>query len=68
MAEDEEASKTKLMYGGFISYEQMKSYLPFIIRKGLLSLNTENGLYALTPQGKRFLKVYGELEQMSSIK
>jgi predicted transcriptional regulator len=60
------AIKTKIMYGAFLSYPQLKAYLELLIDSGLLKYS--EGLYHTTENGKRFLKIYKEMRQTISSK
>ena len=55
-------TKTQIMYKTFISYEQLKTYLPLLTESGLL----ENGYgkdaqYATTEKGIKLLKMYDKI-------
>src|SRR2546428_2970950 len=55
------ASKTKLMYGAMLSYEQLQAYLKFTQEKGLLAQDTELPRYRTTARGMRFLERYAKI-------
>jgi predicted transcriptional regulator len=57
------ASKTKIMYKAFLSYAQIKEYLPMLLENDLLELET-NGKYRTTEKGMRFLKMNEEIQEL----
>ena len=64
------ANKTKIMYGAYLSYAQLKEYIGVMLESGLLEQDpTNNQLYKTTQKGWQFLKLYnsiGELANSSS--
>jgi predicted transcriptional regulator len=58
------ATKTRLMYGSFLSFAQINEYLAFLLGNTLISKNEETRMYALTEKGMRFLRVYEELTKL----
>ena len=61
------ATKTRIMYGAYLSYAQVKEYLDFLQQKGLLKYGTGTGIYTLTETGLRFLRVYNEISDLVAI-
>jgi predicted transcriptional regulator len=59
-------SKTRIMYGAYLSYTQLKEYLALLIENGLLEQETEKK-YRTTPKGLQFIKSYSQIGQMVSI-
>ncbi|MGN6708764.1 MAG: winged helix-turn-helix domain-containing protein [Candidatus Nitrosocosmicus sp.] len=57
------ASKTKIMYKAFLSYAQIKEYLPMLLEKNLLELE-EDGKYRTTERGIQFLKMNEEIQEL----
>ena len=57
------ASKTKIMYKAFLSYAQIKEYLPMLLEKNLLELE-EDGKYRTTERGIHFLKMNEEIQEL----
>jgi predicted transcriptional regulator len=55
------ATKTRLMYGSFLSFAQINEYLSFLVLNGLVTRNEETRLYSLTEKGTRFLHIYDDL-------
>jgi predicted transcriptional regulator len=64
------ANKTKIMYGAYLSYAQLKEYLSVMLESGLLERDpASNQFYRTTQKGWQFLKLYnsiGELANSSS--
>ncbi len=47
--------KTKIMYRAFLSYSQLKEYLPVLTERGLLSFDTGSQTFRITKKGLKFL-------------
>ena len=58
------STKTKLMYGAYLSYAQLKEYLSFMQQKDLLTTDEGRQIYRLTQRGLQFLNVYEELKEI----
>ena len=58
------AIKTKIMYSAFLSFPQLKEYLGLLTEGGLLKYEDEERVYNTTDKGKRFLKMYREVDAM----
>ncbi len=56
-------SKTKIMYKAFLSYAQIKEYLPILLENNLLELD-DTGKYRTTEKGVRFLKMNEEIQEL----
>ena len=61
------ATKTRIMYGAYLSYAQVKEYLEFLQSKKLLSYEEGTSLYRLTEKGLQFLRVFDEISDMISV-
>lgn len=61
------ATKTKLMYDAYLSYEQLKEYLSFTQERDLLVYDEGLEVYRLTPKGLHFLNVYEEIKDVVSL-
>jgi predicted transcriptional regulator len=60
-----EASKTRIMYGAYLSYAQIREYMPTLIETGLLTTtNDQQSLYNIRETGLRFLELYDKLNEM----
>ena len=58
------AIKTKIMYSAFLSFPQLKEYLGLLTDGGLLKYEAEERIYKTTDKGRRFLKMYKEVDAM----
>ncbi|MFY9794490.1 MAG: winged helix-turn-helix domain-containing protein [Candidatus Nitrosopolaris sp.] len=58
-----EATKTRIMYGAFLSSTQMREYVPFLLKNGLL-MKVEQSIYKITEKGMRLLTLCDELNNM----
>ncbi len=61
------ATKTRIMYGAYLSYAQVKEYLSFLIEKKLISYEEGTGIYRLTESGMKLLTTYEGISDMISI-
>lgn len=65
------ATKTKIMYSAFLSYNQLKDYLSILIENSLIEYIEGTKTYRTTEKGINFLKMnneIGELLQITAIK
>ena len=62
MANGHSAAKTRLMYGVFLSYEQLKEYLGILVQSGLIELLEDTQTYKTTEKGLKFLKLLEYME------
>ena len=58
------ATKTRLMYGAYLSYYQIEEYLDLLIGKQLLHLEEQSRMYKLTEKGLDFLHKCNEIGEM----
>jgi predicted transcriptional regulator len=58
------AIKTRIMYGAFLSFPQLKEYLQILMDSGLVEYVKEERTYHTTDKGRRFLKMYAEVDKM----
>jgi predicted transcriptional regulator len=56
--------KTRIMYSAFLSFPQLKEYLELLTDQGLLEHVKEEKIYSTTEKGRRFLKMYGEVDKL----
>jgi predicted transcriptional regulator len=61
------ATKTRLMYGSFLSFAQINEYLVFLLANALITRHGETDIYALTEKGGLFLHIYEEMSQLIPI-
>ena len=58
------AIKTRIMYKAFLSFPQLNEYLNVLRDGGLLGYAEDERAYNTTEKGKRFLKMYREVDAM----
>lgn len=62
---DKDASKTRIMYGAYVSYAQIRGYIPSMLASGLLTItNGQHLVYRIKERGIRFLQLYERLNEM----
>jgi predicted transcriptional regulator len=62
------ATKTKIMYKAFLSYERLREYLSLLVNNGLIVYDERTLEYKTTERGTRFLKLYGQLDETRMVK
>ncbi|MCJ7636390.1 MAG: winged helix-turn-helix domain-containing protein [Nitrososphaeraceae archaeon] len=65
------ASKTKIMYKAYLSYNQLKEYLALLIENNLIEYLDGTRTFKTTEKGLNYLKMHneiGELLQTTTIK
>jgi predicted transcriptional regulator len=60
------ATKTKLMYSAFISFNQLKEYLSFLAENGLIQYE-ETHNFTTTDKGRHFLKLQNKIDEVAPI-
>jgi predicted transcriptional regulator len=60
------ATKTRIMYKAFLSFEQLKEYLAMLIANGLLAKDV-SGIYKTTSKGIKFLQATSEMGELFHI-
>ena len=58
------ATKTKIMYKAYLSYAQLKEYLPVLEQNGLLAYDKGEQIYRTTQKGLHFLNITNSLQGM----
>ena len=53
--------KTRLMYRCDLAWSTLMAYLPVLVEKGLVSVNSR--LYATTEKGEEWLRIFGAMEE-----
>jgi predicted transcriptional regulator len=61
------ATKTRLMYGAYLSYTMTQEYLVFLQKKGLILYEEEVQKYRLTEKGLQFLRCYDQISDVLDI-
>ena len=60
-------TKTKIMYGAYLSYTQLKEYLSVLIENGLMEYQEGEQKYRTTQKGIEFLRTYDQIGQMMAV-
>jgi predicted transcriptional regulator len=61
------ATKTRIMYGAYLSHAQLKEYLEFLQSKDLLAYEEGTNLYKLTAKGLQCLSTFETVNDMISL-
>ncbi len=56
------ATKTKIMYKAFLSYNQLREYLSVLIENNLIEYLEGSPIYKTTEKGLTYLKMNSEIE------
>jgi predicted transcriptional regulator len=56
--------KTKIMYGAFLSHQQLKEYLSLLLDRELIQYSKIGQTYRTTDKGVHFLQIYTTLNNM----
>jgi len=60
-----EASKTRIMYRAYVSYSQIREYIPMLLGNDLvITTDGQGSLYSIRDRGVRFLEIYDRLNNM----
>jgi predicted transcriptional regulator len=62
--EENGAGMTRIMYNSFLSFNQIKEYLSLLVTSALLEYHEGNRKYKTTTKGKRFLKLYENVDEL----
>ena len=58
------ASKTKIMYTAFLSYNQLKEYISMLIENNLIEYLDGTHKFKTTEKGLNFLKMHNEIGEL----
>jgi predicted transcriptional regulator len=58
------ATKTKIMYKAFLSYNQLKEYIAVLIENNLLEYLDGTQTYKTTEKGLNYLKMHSEIGEL----
>ena len=61
------ATKTKLMYSAFISFNQLKEYLSLLAENGLIQYEEGKHTLRTTEKGIHFLKLRSKIDELAPI-
>lgn len=60
-------TRSKLMFGSYLTYAQVVEYSKILIQRGLLEYDPINRTYKTTPSGFTYIQLQNELNQMVRI-
>jgi predicted transcriptional regulator len=60
------ATKTKLMYKAYLSFNQLREYLALLIENGLIEYEGDQ-TYRTTEKGIRVLRIQNEIDEVTPI-
>jgi predicted transcriptional regulator len=58
------ATKTKIMYSAFLSYNQLKEYLFMLIENNLIEYRDGTQTFRTTEKGLKFLKMHNAIGEL----
>ena len=58
------ATKTKIMYKAFLSYNQLKEYLSILIENNLIEYHDGTKTYKTTEKGLNLLRMQNEMREL----
>jgi predicted transcriptional regulator len=61
------ATKTKLMYKSYLSFNQMREYLALLVENGLIEYQQGMQTYRTTEKGMRVLHLQNEMNEVAPI-
>jgi predicted transcriptional regulator len=61
------ATKTKLMYSAFISFNQLREYLSLLVETGLIQYEQGMHTYRTTEKGMRLLNLQNKIDEVAPI-
>ena len=61
------ATKTKIMYKAFLSYNQLKEYLSILIENNLIEYLDGTQTYKTTEKGLNLLKIHNEMAELLQV-
>ncbi|MGH9952130.1 MAG: winged helix-turn-helix domain-containing protein [Nitrososphaeraceae archaeon] len=62
---DQGITKTRVMYEVQLSFTQIKEYFQYLQQNELVSYDEENRVFRTTTKGKKFLKLYNEMTELT---
>lgn len=57
-------SKTRIMYGCYLSFQQLNKYLQLLFGLGLVDIRMKDNVYFLTNKGNEVLKLWEQIEMI----
>jgi len=61
------ATKTKIMYTAFLSYNQLKEYFSILIENNLIEYLDGTHKFKTTPKGLNLLKMHNEMAELLKV-
>ena len=61
------ATKTKLMYKAYLSFNQLREYLALLVENGLIEYEEGKHTYRTTEKGIRFLHLQNKIDEVAPI-
>jgi predicted transcriptional regulator len=61
------ATKTKLMYKAYLSFNQLREYLALLVENGLMEYEEGNHTYRTTEKGMRVLQLQNKMDEISPL-
>ena len=61
------ATKTKLMYSAFISFNQLREYMSLLVENGLIHYEQGMRTYRTTEKGMRLLHIQNKIDEVAPI-
>ena len=58
------ATKTKIMYNAFLSYNQLREYLTMLIENDLIEYHGGTKIFRTTEKGLNFLKLHNAIGEL----
>jgi predicted transcriptional regulator len=63
----ETITRSKIMFGSYLTYAQVVEYTKMLIQRGLLEYDAINRTFKTTPSGFTFIQLHNEISQMIKI-
>ena len=65
-------TKTKIMYGAYLSYAQLNQYMSFLLEAGLVKDQKSkedlfSSIFVITDKGKHFLDIQNKINEMVTV-
>jgi predicted transcriptional regulator len=61
------ATKTKLMYKAYLSFNQLREYLALLVENGLIEYEDGMRTYRTTEKGMRLLQIQNTMDEITPI-
>jgi predicted transcriptional regulator len=61
------ATKTKLMYKAYLSFNQLREYMTFLVENGLIEYEEGMRTYRTTEKGMRLLQIHNTMDEIAPI-